>query len=343
MNKRKQDYTNVKLISFFVVVICFILPYSTTAQNQDKSSLPTITSFMVTNKTKGDENGRKTNWIEFSWKTTNANRVKLYRDGLEIKSRSERSNSEIGWPSFMKRSFKIQHRKSAIYELVAENDYGKVTEKLDVKFKKKKNTQTDTEPEILDFKVEPTRIKSGDQVRFYWKVKNAYKAHLYDSFGEITSRIKFPTGNFGWPLTMDGEYSEHLNKSETYKLVVTGKNGTVAKSVSVYVEDKKCKLVVSVTGIYDKHTDGIGIYKVNSNGVNTFLFKSSVNELNKQGQLSYWSTIALPTGNYFLAPYGGGKDKNGNFGVIYNPRSIDYTCKDGNTQYVTIKADVAEY
>ncbi len=136
---------------------------------------------------------------------------------------------------------------------------------------------------------------------------------------------------------------ENLNKSEIYKLVAIGKNDSVTKSVKVFVNEKKCKLVVSITGIYSKNTDGIGIYKVIPNRVNKFLFKSPVNTINKQGQLSYWSTIELPPGNYLLAPYGGGKDKYGNFGVMYKPRSINYTCKDGNTKYITFKADGAEY
>lgn len=343
MNDKNQIYVKVKYITFFVVFIGWFLPNTATAQNLDKSLLPTILSFKVTHKTTDEINGNKINWIEFSWKTEGADRVRLYKEGLEIKSRSQRSNGEIGWPLTMAGGFKSQYKKSAMYELVAENDKGKVSEKLDSKLKKKRISPIAAQPEILDFRVEPQKINSGGQVSFYWQVKNAYQVRLYDSFGEIKSGIQLPKGNYGWPLSMNGAYMENLNKSEVYKLVVTGKNGTVTKSVKVYVNDKKCKLIVSVTGKYKKHTDGIGVFKAIPGRENKFLFKRPVNAINKQGQISYWSTIELPPGNFFLAPYGGGKDKHGNFGVIYKPRNMHYSCSDGNTKYITIKADFAEY
>lgn len=142
---------------------------------------------------------------------------------------------------------------------------------------------------------------------------------------------------------MNADYMENLNKSEAYKLVAIGKNDSVTKSVKLFVNDKKCKLVVSVTGTYKEHTDGIGIYKVIPNSVNKFLFKTPVKAIHEQEHSSYQSTIELPPGNYYLVPYGGGKDNHGNFGVIYKPRNIDYTCRDRNIKYITVKADVAEY
>ena len=343
MKNKNQSYTKVKYITFLIIVIGIFFPSTTTAQSQVKSSLPTIISYTITQKTPNKINGYKTNWIEFNWEIEGADRVKLYKEGVEIKSRSQRSNGEIGWPLSMAGSFKSQHKKSAIYELVAENDKGKVSEKLNVTMEKKEIPPIALRPEIIDFRVEPKNINSEGKVSFYWQVKNAYQVRLYDSFGEIKSRIQLPKGNYGWPLSMNGEYSENLNKSEIYKLVLTGKNGTLSKKVKVLVNGNKCKLVVSITGIYSKNTDGIGIYKVTSNGINKFLFKSPVNAINKQGQISYWSTIKLPSGNYYLAPYGGGKDKHGNFGVMYKPRNIYYNCIDGKTKYITIKADFAEY
>lgn len=343
MNNKTKIYSKLKYLTFFVIVIGFFLPYTSTAQNQDKSSLPTINSFVIKHKTTDEVNGKKTNWIEFSWEAEGADKVRLYRDGLEIKSRSQRSNGEMGWPLSLAGGFKIHHKKSAVYELVAENNMGKVSEKSDVKMKKKRLPPISKQPEILDFRVEPQNIKTGDQVSFYWQVKNAYKVLLYDNFGEIKSRIKLPKGNYGWPLFMNAIYKENLNKSEIYKLVAIGKKGSVTKSVKVIVNHKKCKLVVSVTGIYSKNTDGVGVYKVTSGGKNEFLFKTPIKTIKKGGLILYRATISLTSGKYLIAPYGGGKYKYGFFGVMYKPRSINYTCKDGNTKYITFKADGAEY
>jgi len=343
MNKRNQSYTKVKYITFLIIVIAILFPSTTTSQNQVKSSLPTINSFKVMHKTTDETNGSKINWIEFSWETEGADRVRLYKEGVEIKSRSQRSNGEIGWPLSMAGGFKSQYKKSAMYELVAENDKGKVSEKLDSKLKKERIPPIAMQPEILDFRVEPSRIKSGGQVSFYWKVKNAYQVRLYDSFGEIKSKIKLPKGNLGWPLSMNAVYSENLSKSETYKLVVTGKNGTVTKSVKVLISDKKCRLIALITGIYSKNTDGVGVFEVIPGKENKFLFKRPVTIFHEEGNVSYKSTIDVLPGNYYLAPYGGGKDKHGNFGVMYKPRNIHYTCINANTKHITIKADFAEY
>jgi len=341
MNKRNQSYAKIKCLIFFIIV-GLLLPYSIVAQDLNKSLLPTIPSFKAIHETTDGVNDTKVNWIEFSWETKSANRVRLYKEGVEIKSRSQLSNGEIGWPLSMARGYKTQYNKPTIYELVAENDKGKVSKKLSVKLKKEIITPISIQPKILDFRAEPQNIKSGEQVSFYWLAKNAYQVRLYDSFGEIKSRIKLPKGNFGWPLAMNGAYSEDLNKSETYKLVVTGKNGSVSRSVKVSVSDKKCRLNVSITGKYSKNTDGIGVFEVIPGSVNKFLFKRPVNRFSKKNNTSE-SAINLLPGNYYLAPYGGGKDKHGNFGVIFKPRNIHYTCKNGNSKYITIKADFAEY
>lgn len=196
MNYKNQIYIKVKYITFFIIVIGFFISNTITAQNQDKSSLPPINSFTATHKTTDEINGKKTNWIEFSWETEGADNVRLYREGVEIKSRTQLSNGEMGWPLSIVKGFSSQHKKPAIYELVAENDVGKVSEILDIKMEEKTTTPISMQSEILDFRVEPQNIKSGDQVSFYWQVNNAYKVRLYDSFGEIKSRIKLPKGNY---------------------------------------------------------------------------------------------------------------------------------------------------
>ncbi len=343
MNKSIKSYGHRYYITIFIVITGLLLPCKVGAQNKDKSSLPTILSFSTKHRTSDEGNGRKINWIDFSWQVENATKVRLYRNGIEIKSRSQRPDGEFSWPLVMRRAFSGQYKKSAIYELVAENNVGKTSKKLRINKKKKRTPPISIQPKILDFRVEPQNVKSGEQVSFYWQVKNVYQVRLYDSFGEIKSRIKLPKGNYGWPLSMNASYMENLNKSETYKLVVTGKNGTVSRSVKVLVSGKKCKLIVSITGIYSKYTDAIGVYKVIPNNANKFLFKRGVNVLRNQGKISYKSTIYLPFGNYYLVPSGGGKDKYGYFGVMYKPRKIDFTCRDGNTKHIIVKADTAEY
>lgn len=340
MNKKKPNYVNY--ITVFVIVTGLLLPYSTIAQSKKNSALPTIVSFKAIHKSTKVIKGNKGKWIELNWLTTKATNVKLYKNGVEIKGKYQKRNGSIGWPLSLKKGPKIQFNTNDVFELVAENDIGKTSRKLN-QYQQRKKPPIATKPEILDFRVVQQTSKSQKEVKLYWKVKHALKVRLYDDIGEIEGDIELDNNTFGWPLSMPGAFTTGINKTTTYKLVAIGKSGRVTKSVKVYVTNKKCKLIISVTGVYNKHTDGIGIYKVTRNGVNKFLFKSPVSQINRQGQISYWSTIKLPIGSYFLAPYGGGKDKYGNFGVMYKPRNIEYNCSDGNTKNITIKADFAEY
>lgn len=140
---------------------------------------------------------------------------------------------------------------------------------------------------------------------------------------------------------MNAEYSENLNKSETYKLVVIGKNGTVSRNVKVLVPYRKCKLNVNITGKYTKYTASISVFEIIPGSANKFLFKRPVKRINKEGKIFYKSIIDLLPGNYYLAPNGHGRNSYGYFGVLYSPRkNIHFTCRDGNTKHIMFKADL---
>ncbi len=105
MKNENQIHTNVKYITFFIIIIGFLFPYTTLAQNQVKSSLPIIKSFTITHITPDKLNGNKTNLIEINWRTAGANKVRLYKNGVEIKGRTRRPNGEIGWSLTMKKGY----------------------------------------------------------------------------------------------------------------------------------------------------------------------------------------------------------------------------------------------
>lgn len=91
---------------------------------------PRIISFELTPTTEENYGG---DWIEISWKTDRADRVRLYEDGREIEGRFQLSNGEYGWPLSLERGFKTQYDRNSIYKLVATNNHGKASKTLDVK------------------------------------------------------------------------------------------------------------------------------------------------------------------------------------------------------------------
>jgi hypothetical protein len=110
----------------------------------------------------------------------------------------------------------------------------------------------------------------------------------------------------------------------------------------------KCTILVIVTGTYSKHTDAIGAFKSVSGKRGDFLQKFPVNTVRdhrkeKQAQPSQQSRINLAAGEYFLVPSGGGQDKQGYFGNIFEPRQKQINCQPGRTQRVLFKTNFAEY
>jgi len=338
---------SVRIGVVLFVGVGLFLSKATFAQGSGKTSLPTITSFVIT-PTTTTVKGVLRDWNEFSWKTANADRVRLYKDGKELKGRDQLSNGEFGWPLSLKGGLKIQRKRPALYKLVAENSNGKASKTLGVKLKGNGSPTAPVLPEILAFKITPQTGRPGDVVQFYWQTKGAQQVRLFDDVGEIMSRIELTNGRYGWPLAMNNEMQESLNKSTTYKLVATSKAGSVSKSFKVTVVEKSCPVIVSITGKYGKHTDAVGVFQVKSGSTDKFLFKRPVNTVrdHRKGKNTtpyQKSNITLPPGKYSLVPTGGGKDKNGYFGVLYKPGKSKFICRNGNSGNISFKSDYAEY
>ena len=201
---------------------------------QQSASLPTILSFEINPTTVEDLGGE---WIEFSWRTKNADRVRLYHDGREIKGRSQLSNGEFGFPTTLTGGFKSQHSKSATYELVVENEHGKATKTIAVSAAGANPTPSPSRPKIVSFRASPTMVEAGKDVKFFWEVKDAQTVRLYDNHGELESRIQLRNGTYGWPLTMPGAFSTTQNKTTTYTLTAKNRVGkTTRKTLTVRVK-----------------------------------------------------------------------------------------------------------
>lgn len=146
---------------------------------------------------------------------------------------------------------------------------------------------------------------------------------------------------------MNGEMKESLNKSVTYRIVATNQAGSVSKSFEVNVVDKSCKVVVSITGTYSKSTDAVGVLRVIAGIPDKFLYKSPVSTVrdNRNGKNDQYqkASLTLTPGVYHLVPVGGGKDKHGDFSVIYKPGNAKFICDGANSGKISFISDFAEY
>jgi len=92
-------------------------------------------------------------------------------------------------------------------------------------------------PTILSFTASPTVVDVGEDVKFFWEVKNAKSVRLFEDNEEIESRIQLPNGSFGWPLTMPGAFSTSQPKTTAYKLVAANREGkTIIKTLTIRVK-----------------------------------------------------------------------------------------------------------
>ena len=212
-------------------IVCLVFIFLVTPallQAQQSASLPTILSFEINPTTVEDPGGE---WIEFSWRTKDVDRVRLYRDGREIKGRSQLSNGEFGFPTLLTGGFKTQNSKSATYELVAENEQGKANKTIVVPVTGAESPSPTSRPKIVSFRVSPRTIEAGKMVKFFWEVKDAETVRLYDDYGEMETRI-----SDGWPLTTSGYHGTTQEKTVTYKLVAENREGkTTTKTFTVRV------------------------------------------------------------------------------------------------------------
>jgi hypothetical protein len=213
-------------------------------QAQQSASLPTILSFEIHPTTVEDLGGE---WIEFSWRTKDVDRVRLYRDGQEIKGRSQLRNGEFGFPTLLTGGFKTEHSKSATYELVAENEHGKATKTIVVPAAGTESVPPPYRPKIVSFRASPTLVEAGKNVKIFWEVKDAETVRFFDDHGELESPIQLHNGKYGWPLTMPGAFSTTQNKTTTYKLVAKNREGKIArKSFTVRVKASQLKRTLTI-------------------------------------------------------------------------------------------------
>lgn len=335
--------SNSLVFSFFILVLLFSSDVIIAQAN--KSSIPSITTFSAVPTVKTID-GIDQHWNEIRWETTDAERVILYKNGREMKGRNQLASGEIGWPLSMKGGVRFKGNNPAQYKLVAENNFGLVSEKLDTKLLSEKSISSGL-PEILNFNIKLQTSSSGNIASYYWKIKGAHQVLLFDDVGEIESGIEVSKGTYGWPLELNGEVTETLNKSVAYRLVATNKAGSVSKSYRVAVEEKSCKVVVSISGTYSKSTAAVGVLQVISGSQDKFLFKSPVSTVrdNRDGKKAQYqkASITLTPGEYNLVPVGGGKDSHGDFGVIYKPGKAKFVCDGGNSGKVSFISDFAEY
>jgi hypothetical protein len=200
---------------------------------QQSAPLPTILSFAISPTTVENFGGQ---WIEFSWRTRNTDRVRLYRDGREIKGRSQLRNGEFGFPTTLTGGFKMQHSESATYELVAENEQGKAARTIVVPAGQARPASPAVRPQIVSFRASPTVVEAGRYVRFFWKVRNAETIRLYEGRRELRSRTRLSDGTYGWSPTMPGTFSTTQRETTTYRLVARSREGKIStRTVTVRV------------------------------------------------------------------------------------------------------------
>ena len=310
-------------------------------------SRPRIRSFRVTPVTEGDQ-GAAGNWVELSWVTEGADSVRLYKDDREMKGRVQLS---------MKSGLRTRLTKPAVFKLVAENAEGQVSKAVEAG----PAAGPGDGPRILSFEAEPRTLTPGQTVRFHWQIENAGQVQLLDDRGPLESRIELPSGKLGWPLSMNGALQESPEKTTTYTLLAASKTGKTSKSLEVTVTtatettddgpkdgEPTCRVTVSIHGKYGHATDAVGVFRARGSGLGDFLFErpvTTVRDHRKKPEPAAYqrSIITLPPGEYMLVPSGGGSDSFGSFGVIYKPGRSRFSCENGNSGRVSIRADHAEY
>lgn len=211
-------------------------------------------------------------------------------------------------------------------------------------------TNLDSDPEIVNFMVDPKSINLGETVKFYWEVKNAIKVQLYYGDTQIIDERIWPSdGVWSWPLLMNGTFEfQDLRKSTTFRLSATNKAGKkITKKFNAVVSSKKCRVTISITGKDNKYTDHINIYKVISNNTNEFQFKSPVTTIQNPGKPAHKkAVISLLPGEYIISPFDGGRQFDHKYGalyVMYNPNHLRFNCNGGNNLDVSFSADSSKH
>jgi hypothetical protein len=172
-------------------------------------------------------------WYEFHWEVVNTNRVKLFKDGREMRGRTQLRDGSIGWPLSMSGSLRSKLTRMTTFELVAENRAGKSASKnFTVKVSAHAPPKEPPAPRIVSFRVSPSTVKEGDWIKFFWVVENAKRIRLYDDVGEIDGR--------GWDLRENGAFSTTIRKTTTFRLLADNRAGrAMRKAFTVRVAKSK--------------------------------------------------------------------------------------------------------
>ncbi len=110
----------------------------------------------------------------------------------------------------------------------------------------------------------------------------------------------------------------------------------------------KCSVTVRVSGKFSGHTTAVGLFKANGNDIGAFVRKYPVRRVrdHREGQRgrSYAkSSFTLAQGIYYVVPAGGGKDRHGDFAVLYKPGRERFRCVAGGRHTVRFVGNFTEY
>ncbi len=90
-------------------------------------------------------------------------------------------------------------------------------------------------PAITSFSVTPVtdgeKGAEGNWVELSWKTEGADRVQLFRGGQEMPGRHQLPSGDVGWPLSMDGGLKTRLKKDAVFELVASNDDGQVSKTV----------------------------------------------------------------------------------------------------------------
>ena len=116
MNSR---LTLLRRAAMWCLLVVALSSNSLLAQTEPSSSAPRITSFRVVPVMVSGER-----WYAFHWDVVNADRVRLFQDGKEMRGRIQLPDGSVGWPPSMPGALQLELKATTTYELVAEHRAG---------------------------------------------------------------------------------------------------------------------------------------------------------------------------------------------------------------------------
>lgn len=203
------------IFGLVITLVCVCISLMPRMVFADETTKPNILSFkLIPMMVKGKL------WYQYHWEITNADRVRLFKNGKEAPTRDDyRTGTDIGWPSSMS-SLRTRPSRTTTYRLFAENNAGENTSKeyvVDIKKAASKRSKTpkkkNLSAKIVSFKITPLKPSPGDFVKFHWDVKDANTVRLYDDIGEIDLKIKHRRSKVS-----NSWFSSTINETTTFRL-----------------------------------------------------------------------------------------------------------------------------